>query len=151
MKYEANTLDEYIAQLPPERKVVIKKLRHIALGNLPKGFEEKLSYGMLGYVVPHSLYPAAYHVNSELPLPFLNLASQKNFIALYHSGIYADISLMNWFKSEYPKHCKRKLDMGKSRIRFKSMDNIPYQLIEELFTKMTPKEWISLYEKNIKR
>lgn len=151
MKYKANTPDEYIAQLPPERKEVIEKLRGIILQNLPNGFEEQLSYGMLGYVVPHSLYPAGYHVQQELPLPFINLASQKNFIALYHSGIYADPALMNWFKNEYPVHCKRKLDMGKSCVRFKSMDDIPYELIAELCTKMTPTEWISLYEKNIKK
>lgn len=151
MKYEANSPDEYIAQLPPERKAVIEKLRGIILQNLPNGFEEQLSYGMLGYVVPHSLYPAGYHVQPELPLPFINLASQKNFIALYHSGIYADPALMNWFKNEYPIHCKRKLDMGKSCVRFKSMDDIPYELIAELCTKMTPQEWISLYENNIKK
>tara|TARA_R110000868_G_scaffold332300_1_gene593308 strand:+ start:1098 stop:1553 length:456 start_codon:yes stop_codon:yes gene_type:complete len=151
MKYESNSPDEYIAQLPPERKVVIEKLRGIISKNLPNGFEEQLSYGMLGYVVPHSLYPAGYHVQPELPLPFINLASQKNFIALYHSGIYADPSIMNWFKNEYPIHCKRKLDMGKSCVRFKSLDDIPYELIAELCTKMTATEWISLYEKNIKK
>ncbi|SIQ12168.1 DUF1801 domain-containing protein [Maribacter ulvicola] len=151
MKYEANTPNEYIAQLPPERKVVIEKLRGIILKNLPNGFEEQLSYGMLGYVVPHSIYAAGYHVKPELPLPFINLASQKNFIALYHSGIYADISLMNWFKNKYPIHCKRKLDMGKSCIRFKNMDDIPYKLIAELCTKMTPQQWIDLYENNIKK
>ncbi|WP_396632401.1 DUF1801 domain-containing protein [Maribacter sp. R86514] len=151
MKYKANTPDEYIAQLPLERKEVIEKIRGIILQNLPNGFEEQLSYGMLGYVVPHSLYPAGYHVQAELPLPFINLASQKNFIALYHSGIYADPALMNWFKNEYPIHCKRKLDMGKSCVRFKSMDDIPYKLIAELCTKMTPQEWISLYENNIKK
>lgn len=151
MKYESNSPDEYIAQLPPERKVVIEKLRGIISKNLPNGFEEQLSYGMLGYVVPHSLYPAGYHVQPELPLPFINLASQKNFIALYHSGIYADPAIMNWFKNEYPIHCKRKLDMGKSCVRFKSLDDIPYELIAELCTKMTATEWISLYEKNIKK
>ncbi|WP_291967223.1 DUF1801 domain-containing protein [Maribacter sp.] len=151
MKYEASSPDNYIAQLPPERKVAIEKLRGIILKKLPHGFEEQLSYGMLGYVVPHTLYPAGYHVKPDLPLPFINLASQKNFIALYHSGIYADITLMNWFKSEYPKHCKRKLDMGKSCIRFKSMDDIPYELIAELCTKMTPQQWIDLYENNIKK
>ena len=151
MKYKANTPDEYIAQLPQERKEVMEKLRAILLKNLPKGFTEQLSYGMLGYVVPHSLYPAGYHVQPELPLPFINLASQKNYIALYHSGIYADNTLMSWFKDEYPKYCKRKLDMGKSCIRFKSMDDIPYSLIEELCTKMTVKNWIDLYENTIKR
>lgn len=151
MKYKASTPDEYIAQLPTERKKVIEKLRGIILQNLPAGFQEQLSYGMLGYVVPHSLYPAGYHVKPELPLPFINLASQKNFIALYHSGIYADNTLLNWFTNEFPNHCKLKLDMGKSCIRFKSMDDIPYELIAELCTKMTPQEWINLYEKNIKK
>ena len=151
MKYEANSPDEYIAQLPQERKVVIEKLRGIISKNLPDGFEEQLSYGMLGYVVPHSLYEPGYHVKPELPLPFIHLASQKGYIALYHSGIYADPSLMNWFKNEYPIHCKRKLDIGKSCVRFKSMGDIPYELIAELCTKMTATEWISLYVKNIKK
>ena len=110
----------------------------------------QISYGMLGFVVPHSLYPSGYHVNPELPLPFINLASQKNFIALYHSGIYADNVLMNWFTEEYPKHCTLKLDMGKSCIRFKNMNDIPYKLVAELCTKITAKDWISKYETTIK-
>jgi len=151
MQYKASTPNEYIAQLPQERRVVIEKLRGIIMGNLPKGFEEQISYGMLGFVVPHSLYPSGYHVNPELPLPFINLASQKNFIALYHSGIYADNVLMNWFIDEYPKHCKLKLDMGKSCIRFKKMDDVPYKLIAELCTKITVEDWISKYETTIKK
>lgn len=151
MQYKASTPNEYIAQLPQERRVVIEKLRGIIMENLPKGFEEQISYGMLGFVVPHSLYPSGYHVNPELPLPFINLASQKNFIALYHSGIYADNVLMNWFIDEYPKHCKLKLDMGKSCIRFKKMDDVPYKLIAELCTKITVEDWISKYETTIKK
>lgn len=151
MQYKADSPEDYISQLPKERKAVISKIRQNILDNLPKGFEEQISYGMLGYVVPHSLYPNGYHVNPELPLPFMNLASQKNFIALYHSGIYADSKILEWFLAEYPKHCKRKLDMGKSCIRFKSMDDIPYQLIAELSKKMTPQQWINLYEKNTKK
>ena len=151
MQYKASTPNEYIAQLPQERRVVIEKLRGIIMGNLPKGFEEQISYGMLGFVVPHSLYPSGYHVNPELPLPFINLASQKNFIALYHSGIYADNVLMNWFIDEYPKHCKLKLDMGKSCIRFKKMDDVPYKLIAELCTQITAEDWISKYETTIKK
>ncbi|HDZ07367.1 hypothetical protein LCGC14_0118600 [marine sediment metagenome] len=150
MQYKANTPDEYIAQLPQERRDVIEKLRGIIIQNLPAGFEEQISYGMLGFVVPHSLYPSGYHVNPELPLPFINLASQKNFIALYHSGIYADNVLMNWFTEEYPKHCTLKLDMGKSCIRFKNMNDIPYKLVAELCTKITAKDWISKYETTIK-
>jgi len=151
MKYEANTPHEYIAQLPPKRREVVQNLRDIILEKLPKGFEEQLSYGMLGFVVPHSVYPRGYHVKPELPLPFINVASQKNFVALYHSGMYADKNLLNWFVSEYPKHCKRKLDMGKSCVRFKSMDDIPYKLIAELCTKMTAQEWIALYEQRLNK
>lgn len=151
MKYKANSPQEYIEQLPEERQEVVSKLRETVIKNLPKGFEEQMSYGMLGYMVPHSIYPAGYHCSPELPLPFINLASQKNFVAVYHSGIYADKKLYDWFVAEYPKHCKRKLDMGKSCIRFKYMDDIPYELIGELSTKMSVDDWIALYEKNVKR
>lgn len=150
MQYKANSPEDYIRQLPDERKAVISKIRKIILKNIPKGFEEQISYGMLGYVVPHSIYPYGYHCDTKLPLPFMNLASQKNFVALYHSGIYADPKLYDWFVKEYPKHCKRKLDMGKSCVRFKSMDDVPYDLIKELCTKMTVEDWVALYEKNIK-
>jgi uncharacterized protein YdhG (YjbR/CyaY superfamily) len=151
MQYKANSPAEYIDQLPPERQEVISKLRKIVLKNLPEGFEEQMSYGMLGYVVPHSLYSEGYHCSPELPLPFINIGSQKNFVAIYHSGIYADPKLYDWFVGEYPKYVKTKLDMGKSCIRLKKMETIPYNLIAELCTKMTAKEWIVLYEKNVKR
>ncbi len=151
MKIQANTIKEYIDQLPEERQVVLTKLRKLIKKNLPKGFKEQLNYGMPSWVVPHSKYPAGYHCDTSLPLPFLTIGSQKNFVALYHSGIYADPDLHAWFVAEYPKHCKRKLDMGKSCIRFKKMDDIPYDLIAELVAKMTPDDWIALYEKNIKR
>lgn len=150
MKIEADSPDEYIQKLPEERKEPIRKLRLVISNNLPDGFEEQMSYGMIGYMVPHSLYPDGYHVTPELPLPFINIASQKNHIAVYHSGVYADDELMNWFKTEYPKYVKTKLDMGKSCIRFRNPDHIPYELIGELAGKMTPQEWIELYEKNIK-
>jgi uncharacterized protein YdhG (YjbR/CyaY superfamily) len=151
MKIEASHPDEYIQKLPEDRQEPLQKLRAVISDNLPEGFDERMSYGMIGYVVPHSLYPDGYHAAPELPLPFINLASQKNHIAIYHSGIYADDELMDWFTSEYPKHVKTKLNIGKSCIRFKNPDHIPYELIGELARKMTPEEWISLYEKNIKR
>lgn len=151
MKIEASNPEEYIAQLPEERQQAIKKLRQVILDNLPEGFAETMSYGMIGYVVPHSLYPAGYHVDPALPLPFINIASQKNFIALYHSGIYANKNLHDWFVAEYPKHSKTKLDMGKSCIRFKKIDQIPYELIAELAGKMSGREWIDIYENNLKR
>ena len=137
--------------IPEERKTSFNKLRETIIENLPKGFSEVLTYGMIGYVVPHDLYPDGYHCDSKLPLPFVNIASQKNFIALYNMGIYAKPELLDWFVKEYPKHCKYKLDMGKSCVRFKKVDDIPYKLIGELMTKMSVKDWISLYEKNIKR
>lgn len=151
MKTNISTPDDYIDSLPDDRKVILEKLRKIFKKNLPKGFEETLSYGMLAYVVPHSLYPAGYHTNPELPLPFVSIASQKNFIALYHMGVYGDPKLLQWFTSEYSKHSKAKLDMGKSCIRFKKPDQIPFDLITELAKKISPKQWIDIYSKNISK
>ncbi len=151
MQSKAKTPEEYIAELPEERQKVISQIREIILDNLPRGFAERMSYGMIGYVVPHELYPDGYHCDPQLPLPFMNLASQKNYVALYHMGLYAAPDLLQWFQEEYPKHCKTKLDMGKSCIRLKKMNQIPYDLIGELCTKMTAEEWITLYEKNVKR
>ncbi len=151
MKIEAKTPDEYIGKLPDDRKESFSRLRKTIRENLPEGFEETMSYGMIGYVVPKTAYPPGYHVTPDLPLPFINIASQKNFIALYHSGIYANKELHDWFTSEYPKHCKTKIDMGKSCIRFKKIADIPYQLIAELSQKMSMEKWIQIYEQNIKR
>ena len=151
MQSNAKTPKEYISELPEDRKQPIMKLRESILKNLPEGFEEVMSYGMIGYVVPHTLYPDGYHTNPQLPLPFINIASQKNFIALYHMGIYSDNGLFNWFVSEYPKHVKTKLDMGESCIRFKNKNQIPYSLIGELVAKMTTEQWINIYEKAWKK
>ena len=150
MKYIANSPEEYINQLPDERKDSFNKLRNTIVKHLPLGFEERMSYGMIGYVVPKSLYPAGYHCDPKLPLPFVNIASQKNFIALYHMGIYTDPELLQWFQSEYAQQCKYKLDMGKSCVRFKKMDDIPFDLIAELMEKMTPEDWINRYESAFK-
>ncbi len=151
MQSKATTPEDYLLSLPIERKEVMTTLRKVILKNLPKGFKEEMSYGMLGYIVPHSLFPAGYHCDPKLPLPFLAIASQKNFVALYHMGIYSDPKLLKWFTDEYPKHCKSKLDMGKSCIRFKKMEDIPYKLISELVSKITPEEWIKTYERLQKR
>lgn len=151
MQIKADSPDDYIELLPAERQVVIQKLREVIKKNLPDGFEETMNYGMIGYVVPHSIYPAGYHCDTSLPLPFMNIASQKNFVAVYHMGVYSDENLMTWFTEEYPNHCTRKLDMGKSCIRFKKMDDIPYELIGELASKMTVDDWIKKYEKAVKR
>lgn len=151
MKSKVQTVEEYIEQLPPERKKPILELRTVILKNLPKGFVEIINYGMIGYVVPHTIYPKGYHCDPKQPLPFINLASQKNFIAFYHMGLYAVTELQEWFVKEYPKHSKAKLDMGKSCIRFKKLGHIPVYLIGELCSKLTPKDWISIYETQIKK
>ena len=129
----------------------MKRLRETLQKHLPKGFKESMGYGMVGYCVPHTTYPAGYHCDPKQPLPFAGLASQKGHISLYHMGLYADKDLMDWFTTEYPKHSKAKLDMGKSCIRFKKPDHIPYELIAQLAEKMTTQDWIALYEKNLKR
>ncbi len=151
MKYEASTPDEYVAQLPEERKEVLEKLRKVISDNLPKGFEEGINYNMIGYYVPHTIYQAGYHCDPKLPLPFMNIASQKNSVNLYHSGIYSKKELLDWFVNQYPKHSKRKLDMGKSCVRFKKMDEIPYELIAELCTKISVQDWIRIYEESVKK
>lgn len=146
MTSNATTVDEYITNLDDTRKEAITNLRNTILKNLPKGYQEEISYGMVGYVVPHSLYPKGYHCDTKLPLPFMSFASQKNFIAFYHMGIYANPELLDWFVNEFPKHSKSKLDMGKSCIRFKKVNEIPLELIGELVAKMSVNEWIELYE-----
>jgi len=151
MQVKAASTDQYIDALPEDRRGPVQHLRQTILENLPPGFEECMNYGMIGYVVPHSAYPAGYHCDPKLPLPFLNIASQKNFIALYHMGLYADPELLGWFRAEYPKHSRTKLDMGKSCIRFKKPEQVPFELIAELVRKMSMEDWIALYEKNVKR
>ena len=151
MQYKADSPDDYISQLPEDRQGPIKKLNNLIKKNMPKGLEAGMGYGMLAYYVPKSIYPPGYHCKPFPPLPFINLASQKNFIALYHMGIYASPKLLEWFTNEYPKHVKTKLDMGKSCIRFKNLKTIPYDLIGELCTKMTCDEWINIYSDNIRK
>jgi hypothetical protein len=150
MQINAKTPEEYIANIPGNRKQAVNELRKILLENLPEGFTEVIGYGMIGYVVPHSLYPKGYHANPKLPLPFINLASQKNHIALYYMG-FADKKLLAWFTGEYAKQSKHKPDMGKGCIRFKNPDDIPYKLIRELASRLSVKDWISSYETFLKR
>ena len=151
MKAEGKTVEEILINLPEDRVEPFNKLHDVIVKNLPKGFEAAISYGGLGYVIPHSLYPAGYHCKPSEPLPFAGLACQKNSINFYHMGIYSDPKLLNWFVNEFPKHTKQKLDMGKSCIRFKKFDDIPYQLIGELMKKMSVNDWINIYEKNLKK
>lgn len=145
------SLEEYLSTLPLNRKEVINKIVEIMENYLPNGFEKTISYGMIGFVVPLSKYPQGYLDNKQTPLPFIHIASQKNFIAIYHMGLYADKELLEWFQYEYKTQVKTKLDMGKSCIRFHHMDDIPYHLLKELFTKMTVDQFIMIYEKGHKK
>ena len=151
MNYKANSPEDYISQLPEDRKAQITKLHNLIKEHMPKGLESGMGYGMPAYFVPKSIYPTGYHCKPFPPLPFISLASQKNFIAFYHMGMYAKKELHDWFVAEYPKHAKYKLDMGKSCVRFKKTDDIPYNLIEQLLRKMTVEEWIEIYESTIKK
>ena len=151
MKTTGATVEEILENIPEDRKEAFTNLHQTIVSNLPKGFEAAISYGGLGYVVTHTLYPAGYHCKPIEPLPFAGIASQKNSINFYHMGIYSDPKLLNWFVSEYPKHSKQKLDMGKSCVRFKKLGEIPYTLIGELMKKMSVKDWIDFYETTLKK
>lgn len=151
MQSKATSPKQYLEQLPKERQAAMHQLRNVILKNIPEGFSEEMNYGMIGYVVPHSLYPKGYHCDPKLPLPFMNIASQKNFIAVYHMGLYANEKLLHWFTKEFAKQSATKPDMGKSCLRFKKPEKIPYELIGALAGKVTVEEWIKWYEKNIKR
>ncbi|MBO9539238.1 DUF1801 domain-containing protein [bacterium] len=151
MQSKALTPEAYIESLPEDRRAALEQLRTVLKENLPAGFEEVMGYGMLGYVVPHSLYPAGYHCDPKQPLPFINVASQKNHIAIYHMGLYMTGELLDWFVAQWETVSRKKLDMGKSCIRFKKPEDIPYGLIGELATKLTPEQWIASYEKVLNR
>ena len=151
MQRTATSAADYIAQCPEDRQDALNQLRNAILSKLPAGFQEGIGYGMVGYAVPHSIYPAGYHCDPKQPLPFASFASQKNFIAFYHMGLYGMPELMKWFMDEYTKFAKGKIDMGKSCIRFKKPDQIPFELIAELMSKVSPQEWIDFYEINYKR
>lgn len=151
MQSTAKTVDEYIESLPEDRRKAISAIRDVINKNLPKGFKEAMGYGAMGWVVPHELYPAGYHCDPKQPLPFMGVASQKNNISLYSMCLYGDNKELDWFREQWPKHSSRKLDMGKSCIRFKKMDDIPLELIGQLAARVTPERWIEIYESSMKR
>ncbi|MEC9485282.1 MAG: DUF1801 domain-containing protein [Candidatus Izemoplasma sp.] len=146
MKEDVSTVKDYINALSQEKKHVINRLRKTIQANLPKGFEETCQYHMISYVVPLSLYPKGYLNKKDTPLPLLSLEAQKHHIAIYHMALYMSPNLMRWFKQRYQETVNHRLDMGKSCIRFKHLDDIPYELIGELVAKITPKEFILQYE-----
>lgn len=147
----APTVSGYLSELPEEKRAVMQSLRSIVQKNIPTGFQECMQYGMISYVVPHSLYPSGYHCDPRQPLPFLSLAAQKNHFAVYHMGMYADPQLLRWFQEAFAARYAYKLDMGKSCIRFKKPDQVPVELIGELAARMSPNDWISLYEGQLKK
>ena len=151
MKNDSLTPDDYISNLPENRRLKLQKLREVIKQNLPKGFEETMNYGMIGYVVPHSIYPDGYHCDPSMPLPFINIASQKNHITVYHLGMYAQPKLLEWFLDEFKKFSPKKPNMGKSCIRFSKTQEIPYQLIGDLASKLKPLEWIAIYESQTRK
>lgn len=151
MQSKATTPDAYLESLPDERRPIISAIREALLKNLPEGFKEGMGYGMLCYSVPHSMYPAGYHCDPKQPLPFISLASQKNYISLYHMGMYDEGKLYEWFRAEWPKFSSKKLDMGKCCIRFKKPEDVPLALIAELATRITPQQWIEYYDSVTKR
>ena len=144
-------IQNYIEAIPEDKKEHFLKLRATILENLPTGFKEQFSYKMIGFVVPKTIYPQGYYCNPKLPLPFINIAAQKNLIAIYHMGIYMKPDLMQWFIDEFPKHSNQKLDIGKSCIRFKKPETIPFDLIGELISKMSVGDWIETFEGNMKK
>ena len=150
MQSKATTVEQYLRELPEDRRAAIAAVRAMILKNLDKGFREAMSYGMIGYAVPHSIYPPGYHCDPKQPLPFLHLASQKQSISVYHLGLYAEPALLAWFTEAHAKASPKKLDMGKSCIRYKKPEDIPYELLGELAAKMTPQQWIERYEQNVK-
>lgn len=145
MQSKATTVAQYLKELPDDRREAISAVRDVILKNLPKGFEEGMQYGMIGYFVPHALYPNGYHCNPKEPLPFANLASQKNHMALYTMTVYGNPDIEKWFTDAWTKG-GRKLDMGKSCIRFKKIEDVPLDVVAQLFKKVSVKQYIQMYE-----
>jgi hypothetical protein len=145
MQSKAKTVEQYLAELPEERRQAIQAVRDVINKNLPAGYEEGMQYGMIGYYVPHSVYPPGYHTDPQQPLPFASLASQKNHLAIYLFCIYSAPEEATWFQEQWAKTGK-KLDMGKSCVRFKKVEDLPLPLIGETVKRMPVKKFIQHYQ-----
>ncbi len=146
---KAQTVKEYLAELPEDRRAAIEAVRKVIRKNLDKGYAEGMQYGMIGYSVPHKIYPAGYHCDPKQPLPFAGLASQKNHMAVYLMCVYGHPENEAWFRKAWAKTGK-KLDMGKSCIRFKKLEDLPLEVIGEAIARVPVKEFIAYYEAAIK-
>lgn len=151
MEYKVATITEYLNAVPEDRKEGMLTLYETIQHHLPLGFAEQISYGHISFIVPLSKYTAGYHCDPSQPLPFISIASQKNHVAIYHMGMYMDASLLYWFQKEFPKHSKKKLNMGKSCIRFSKTSDIPMELMAKLASKMTADEYIQQYTSIIQK
>ena len=146
MQSKATTVKAYLAELPEDRRHALEAVRKVILKNLDKGYAESMTYGMIGYFIPHSVYPPGYHCDPKMPLPFASLASQKNHMSLGLMSLYGNMAQFSWFQSEWAKTGK-KLDMGKACIRFKTLDDLPLELIGEAVRRSPAKAYIDHYEK----
>jgi uncharacterized protein YdhG (YjbR/CyaY superfamily) len=147
----ASTVADYLEQLPADRRPWVERLLQTLRTHLPPGFTETISYGMPAFVVGHERYPAGYHCDPKLPLPFISIGSQKAAVTIYHMGLYADGDLLRWFEKRWVESGAGKLDMGKSCVRFKKPEQVPWGLLEDLAGRMTPDDWVSTYERAFKR
>lgn len=148
MTSDAKTPDAYVESLPEDRREAVRKLRETFRANLPEGYEEGMQYGMIGYYVPHSVYPPGYHCDPKQPVPFAGIANQKQYVSVYLMCIYMDPALTERFVGEYGKTGK-KLDMGKGCVRFKKMDDIPYDLLGETIARIPVDAFLARYESEI--
>jgi hypothetical protein len=149
MQSKATTVAEYLAELPDDRRAALEMLRAVIRGNLDAGYEEGMQYGMIGYYVPHRIYPPGYHCDPKQPLPFAGMASQKNYMSLYLGCIYQHAGQYEWFKDAWEKTGK-KLDMGKACIRFKKVDDLALDVIAEVVRTTPAGEYVAFYEAVIK-
>lgn len=145
MTSPAKTVEEYLASLPEDRRTAISAVRQVILENLPKGYEEGMQYGLIGYFVPHSLYPKGYHCDPKQPLNYAGLGSQKNHMALYLMCAYGDTEIDAWFRDAYAKSGK-KLDMGKACVRFKKLDDLPLDVVGKVIAMVPPEKYIARVE-----